>query len=229
MVVTGARLGDVVGRRRAFLLGLAGFTVASLVGGLAPTSATLIAARALQGAAAGVMTPQVLSIIQLQFDGEARARAAGRLLHGPGCGRRRRPGAGGAGLSAHLFGAGWRPALLLNVPIGAALLLAVRRRLPDVPRRRHAAGWIPPARRDPRGRAPRTGDPADVRAPGRLAAVGLGLRRGRHARGGRVRRSGACDPARGGDPLFDLDVCTIPASPRGSAPSRSSWPATPGS
>src|ERR671933_741320 len=51
LVVTGARLGDVLGRRRAFLIGLAAFAVASLAGGLAPTPGTLIGARALQGAA----------------------------------------------------------------------------------------------------------------------------------------------------------------------------------
>ena len=77
LVVTGARLGDVIGRRRAFLLGLGGFTAASLAGGLAPTAAALIGIRAVQGASAAVMTPQVLSIIQLRFEGETRARAIG--------------------------------------------------------------------------------------------------------------------------------------------------------
>src|SRR5690349_17356700 len=57
LVVTGARLGDVLGHRRVFLIGLAGFAFASLVGGLAPTPAVLIVARALQGAAAALMTP----------------------------------------------------------------------------------------------------------------------------------------------------------------------------
>jgi MFS family permease len=77
LVVTGARLGDIAGRRRVFMLGLAAFTAASLAGGLAPTPAWLVAARALAGAAAALMTPQVLSIIQAQFEGEARARAIG--------------------------------------------------------------------------------------------------------------------------------------------------------
>ena len=77
IVVTGARLGDVVGRRRTFLLGLAGFTLASLAGGLAPTTPVLIVARIFQGGCAALMTPQVLSIIQLQFEGQMRARAVG--------------------------------------------------------------------------------------------------------------------------------------------------------
>jgi MFS family permease len=77
LVVIGARLGDVLGHRRVFLLGLIAFTLASLAGGLAPTPSVLIGAVALQGGAAALMTPQVLSIIQLQFAGERRARAIG--------------------------------------------------------------------------------------------------------------------------------------------------------
>lgn len=139
LVVTGARLGDVIGRRRAFLLGLTGFTVSSLAGGLAPSPNALIVARCAQGASAALMTPQVLSIIQLQFAGERRARAIGAysmvLAAGVAVGQI----LGGLLVSLHLFPAAWRPALLLNVPIGASLLLVARGMLPDVrrgPRRR---------------------------------------------------------------------------------------------
>jgi MFS family permease len=130
LVVTGARLGDVLGQRRAFLLGLAGFTLASLAGGLAPTPPALIGARGLQGAAAALMTPQVLSIIQLRFEGETRARAIGAysliLAVGVAAGQV----LGGLIVGAHLLAAAWRPALLLNAPVGAALLLVGRRGLP---------------------------------------------------------------------------------------------------
>jgi MFS family permease len=130
LVVTGARLGDVLGRPRAFRLGLAGFTAASLAGGLAPTPTTLIAARAVQGAAAALMTPQVLSIIQLEFEGETRARAIGAysmiLAAGVAAGQI----AGGVLVSADLLPAAWRPALLVNAPVGAVLLFASRRGLP---------------------------------------------------------------------------------------------------
>src|SRR5919201_1867103 len=61
LVVTGARLGDVLGQRRAFLLGLAAFTATSLAGGLAPSPAALAVARAAQGAAGALLAPQVLS------------------------------------------------------------------------------------------------------------------------------------------------------------------------
>jgi Major Facilitator Superfamily len=132
LVVTGARLGDVMGQRRAFLLGLGGFTLSSFVGGLAPTPTALIVARAVQGASAAIMTPQVLSIIQLQFRGETRARALGAysmvLAAGVAVGQI----LGGFLVSLHLLSAAWRPALLLNAPIGASLLLVARRGLPAV-------------------------------------------------------------------------------------------------
>jgi len=155
LVVTGARLGDVLGRRRAFLLGLGAFTACSLVGGLAPGPVLLIVARGFQGAAAALMTPQVLSIIQVQFDGERRARAIGAysmiLAVGVAAGQI----LGGLLVTAHLLGAAWRPALLLNAPIGAPLLLASRRVLAPV--------------------APADEQRIDVTGAGLLAAVMLAL------------------------------------------------------
>ncbi|HEX7160569.1 MAG TPA: MFS transporter, partial [Trebonia sp.] len=75
LLITGARLGDIVGRRRMFLLGVGGFTLASLTCGLAPDIGVLIAARFVQGAAAAAMMPQIMTVIQLRFSGTARARA----------------------------------------------------------------------------------------------------------------------------------------------------------
>ena len=139
LVVTGARLGDIVGPRRAFIRGLAVFTFASLAGGLAPNAGALIAARTLQGAAAAIMTPQVLSIIQQRFEGAQRARAIGAysmiLAAGVAAGQI----IGGLVVSAHLLAGAWRPALLVNTPVGGALLLVCRRALPPAPHR-HAEG-----------------------------------------------------------------------------------------
>ena len=130
LVVTGARLGDVLGHRRAFRLGLAGFTAASLMAGAAPSAALLIASRTCQGAAAAVMTPQVLSIIQLQFEGERRSRAIGAysliLAVGVAVGQV----LGGLIVGVHLGVASWRLALLINLPVGCLLLLIARRGLP---------------------------------------------------------------------------------------------------
>jgi MFS family permease len=131
MVVTGSRLGDVIGRRRAFLLGLAGFSVSSLLGGLAPSPQTLIVARAAQGLFGAVMTPQVLSIIQTQFEGEARARAIGAYSMILAVGVAAGQVLGGLLVSAHLMSAAWRPALLLNAPVGGLLLLFAPRVLPS--------------------------------------------------------------------------------------------------
>jgi MFS family permease len=131
LVVTGARLGDVLGQRRAFLLGVAGFTAASVAGGLAPSPAALVVARAVQGAAGALLTPQVLSIIQLSYEGETRARAIGAYSMILAVGVAAGQVLGGLIVGAHLIAAAWRPALLINAPIGAALLLGGRGALPE--------------------------------------------------------------------------------------------------
>jgi MFS family permease len=75
LLITGARLGDRFGRRRIYLAGVIIFTAASLACALAPDSQILIAFRFVQGAGAAVLIPQVFSIIQLTFSGQARAKA----------------------------------------------------------------------------------------------------------------------------------------------------------
>ncbi|MFA1543772.1 MFS transporter [Actinomadura monticuli] len=130
LLITGARLGALAGHRRMFHLGLAGFTVASLACGLAPSIGLLVVFRFAQGAAAALLTPQVMSMIQRDFGGAARARAlslysaviAGGIVAGQA--------AGGLLVSADLFGTGWRTVFLVNVPIGIALLAAGPRVLP---------------------------------------------------------------------------------------------------
>ncbi len=136
LLVTGARLGDLLGHRRIFLAGLAVFTLASLGCGLASSTGLLVAMRFVQGAAAAAMIPQVLSLIQRTFTGAARARAmsayAAVLAGGVVVGQI----AGGVLISANLFGSSWRPVFAVNVPIGAVLLIAGWRRLPAGRRRR---------------------------------------------------------------------------------------------
>jgi MFS family permease len=146
LVVTGARIGARYGYPRMFLWGLGGFTVTSLACGLAPGAAFLVAARIAQGAAAAIMTPQVLSLIQIRFDGAARARAIGLysmiLALGVAAGQI----VGGLVVSIDLGGLSWRPAFLVNVPIGAALLVLGPRLLPvgtPTPARLDLAGvWL---------------------------------------------------------------------------------------
>ncbi|MDL4818348.1 MFS transporter [Actinomadura opuntiae] len=130
LLVTGARLGEARGHRRMFLLGLAAFTAASLACGLAPVTGALVAARLVQGAAGALMVPQVLSGIQIHFTGKARARAQGMLVMTLAGGAVAGQVLGGVMVSADLFGLGWRPAFLVNVPAGVVLLAAGVRLLP---------------------------------------------------------------------------------------------------
>jgi EmrB/QacA subfamily drug resistance transporter len=127
LLITGARLGDRFGHGRAFRAGLAGFTTASLLCGLAPTTSLLVTFRLVQGVGAALMMPQVMSLIQRTFAGGARARALSLYSAVIACGAVVGQVLGGVLVSADLFGAGWRPVFLVNVPIGIALLVLARR------------------------------------------------------------------------------------------------------
>src|SRR5689334_10373722 len=138
LLITGARLGSRYGLRRMYLLGVVLFTAASLACGLAPDSGVLIAARCAQGAAAAVLVPQIMSVIQMRFEGAARATALSAwgvvLATGAVVGVI----LGGILVSADLFGATWRPVFLVNVPFGVLLAVLVPRVVPaDPPRARH--------------------------------------------------------------------------------------------
>jgi MFS family permease len=130
LLVTGARLGDIIGHRTMFLFGVALFTLASLGCGLAGSTSVLVTLRFVQGAGAAAMIPQVLSLIQRSFPGPARARPmrlyAAVLAGGAVAGQV----VGGLLVSADLWGSTWRPVFLLNVPIGVVLLIAGSRLLP---------------------------------------------------------------------------------------------------
>ena len=130
MLITGARMGDLYGRRRMFLAGVAVFTLASLTCGIAPSVGVLIAARFVQGAGAAAMMPQIMSVIQVRFDGAARARALSAYTAVLSSGFVAGQVIGGALVTANLFGETWRPVFLVNVPIGLAVLALVPRVVP---------------------------------------------------------------------------------------------------
>ena len=130
LLVTGARLGDLYGRRRLYLLGIMGFTLTSLICGLAPTTGTLITARFVQGAAAAMMVPQIISVIQGRFTGSERARALSAYTAVLAVGGVAGQVAGGILVSADLFGTGWRPVFLVNVPVGLAVIALLPRVMP---------------------------------------------------------------------------------------------------
>ncbi|GGZ72054.1 hypothetical protein GCM10010389_06560 [Streptomyces echinoruber] len=140
--ITGARLGDLLGHRRVHLAGLALFTAASLACGLAQGPTGLIVFRLVQGAGSALMIPQVLSLIQRTFTGEARARALGVYSAVLATGAAAGQVLGGVLVSADLFGTSWRPVFLVNVPVGAVLLAVGRRVLPagEAAERRRARG-----------------------------------------------------------------------------------------
>ncbi|MFI9364514.1 MFS transporter [Kitasatospora sp. NPDC053057] len=133
LLITGARLGARYGFSRLFQLGLAAFTATSLACGLAPTTGWLIAFRLLQGAGAALMVPQVMSLLQRTFTGAARTRAIGLYSAVLAVGVAFGQVLGGVLVSADLFGTGWRPVFLVNVPIGLVLLAAGARLLPRLP------------------------------------------------------------------------------------------------
>src|SRR4051812_15524332 len=114
LLITGARLGDDHGHRRLFLAGLAGFTFMSLLAGLAWTTPVLIAARIGQGVAAAAMGPQVMTVIQLQYEGAARMKAMALLATVVSAGGGAGPGLGGAAGGPHPPGPPWGPGYLLH-------------------------------------------------------------------------------------------------------------------
>ncbi|MGW6915538.1 MFS transporter [Kitasatospora sp. NPDC054939] len=133
LLITGARLGARYGYSRVFQLGLAVFTAASLACGLAPATGWLIAFRVLQGAGSALMVPQVMSLVQRTFTGAARVRALGLYAAVLAGGMAVGQVVGGVLVNADLFGTGWRPVFLVNLPIGLVLLAIGARTLPALP------------------------------------------------------------------------------------------------
>ncbi|MGK5639745.1 MFS transporter [Streptomyces sp. URMC 126] len=123
LMLLGGRAGDLYGRRRVFRFGLAVFTLASLLGGLAPNEATLLGARVLQGVGAAIASPTALSLIATTFpEGKERNRALGVYAAMAGVGSALGLMLGGV-LTDYL---NWRWVLFVNVPIGLLVVLGTR-------------------------------------------------------------------------------------------------------
>lgn len=132
LLITGGRLGDLFGRRRLFMIGMGGFTIASALCGLAPNASFLIGARVFQGLAAALLFPQVYASIRVNFDGDDGRRAFGLLGMTLGLAAIAGQVLGGWMVHADLFGLGWRTIFLINVPIGVFAIATAR--------------WIPESR-----------------------------------------------------------------------------------
>jgi MFS family permease len=123
LLITGARLGEIHGRRWMYLLGLTVFTASSLACGLAPNGAVLVGARSIQGIGAALMVSQVLTEIQVHFEGAARRRALRAYTAVLGISSVIGRALGGVLVSADILGTGWRPIFLINIPIGVGLII----------------------------------------------------------------------------------------------------------
>ena len=129
-LITGARLGDMFGRRRLFLVGSAGFTVTSAACAVAPSPSVLIAFRVLQGAFGALMIPQGFGMLKEVFAEDEMPKVFG--LFGPmmGLSVLAAPILAGALIEANLWGIGWRLVFLINVPVGIAAIAGAIRVLP---------------------------------------------------------------------------------------------------
>jgi len=131
LLLLGARSGDIVGRRRTFMSGIALFTIASLAGGFATSSTWLLASRAAQGVGAAFAAPSALALLMVEFpDVRARTRAIGWYTA---------VSIGGSAVGLIAGGiltqwVSWRWVLFVNVPIGAVVLASARTSLPETPR-----------------------------------------------------------------------------------------------
>jgi EmrB/QacA subfamily drug resistance transporter len=128
LLLLGARAGDLVGRRRIFIVGLGLFTLASVAVGAAQTEAWLIAARAFQGVGAAILAPSTLALLQTSCEeGPERTRAV--AYYAAVAGVASTVGLVVGGIFAGLVS--WRVGFFINLPIGAAMILAAPRYLPE--------------------------------------------------------------------------------------------------
>jgi MFS family permease len=131
LLLVASRLADRLGRRRIFVLGIGLFVASSTVCGLAPDIDTLLAARLVQGAAAALIGPTVLALLGDVYTGSQRIRALGAYATVMGVAAASGQLIGGVLIHLDIAGTGWRAIFLINLPVGAAALLAAPRLLPD--------------------------------------------------------------------------------------------------
>jgi EmrB/QacA subfamily drug resistance transporter len=127
LILLGGSLGDRLGRRRVFIVGVLWFALASMLCGLAPNIQTLVASRALQGVGGALLTPGSLAILQASFRPDDRARAIGAWSGLGGI-----AGATGPFIGGWIIGvASWRWIFLINVPVAATVVAVAHRHVPE--------------------------------------------------------------------------------------------------
>jgi EmrB/QacA subfamily drug resistance transporter len=130
-LITGGRIGDIYERRRMYVVGMVLFGLASAACGFAPTAATLVIARIIQGASAALMIPQVLAILRTSFTGKAQLRAFAAYGLTMGLAAVFGQLIGGLLIKADIFGLTWRSCFLINLPIALVALVLVPRTVPE--------------------------------------------------------------------------------------------------
>ena len=175
LILLGGSLGDRYGRRRIFVVGVAWFTVASLLCAVAPSAEALIAARLLQGVGGALLTPGSLAMIESSFRPGDRARAIGAWSGLGGVATALGPLLGGWLVEA----VSWRAIFLINVPIGVFVALMATRHVPETRDRRRPRAPRRPRRRCSRRSASAATTYALIEAPGRGHVGADRRRRGR--------------------------------------------------
>ncbi|GHJ44620.1 MFS transporter [Catellatospora sp. TT07R-123] len=130
LLVPAGRFGDMHGRRNAFVAAVALFTLSSAAAGLARTALMLVLARLIQGAAGGIMNPQISGLIQQLFRGAERGRAFGMLGAIVGISTAIGPLLGGLLIQAAGVAQGWRWVFYVNIPVGVAAIIMAYRFIP---------------------------------------------------------------------------------------------------
>ncbi|MEP6710156.1 MAG: MFS transporter [Candidatus Saccharibacteria bacterium] len=131
LLITGGRMGDVFGYKKLFMIGIIGFTVASLLCGIAWNSEILIGSRLFQGAMAALMVPQVMSLMQVMYKPKERGVVMGLFGAMAGLAASLGPVVGGILIELNIAGLDWRPIFLINIPLGIIAILGAIRFLPN--------------------------------------------------------------------------------------------------
>ena len=132
-LIPAGRLGDVIGRRRMFTLGVGVFVIGSALCGLAPSMGGLLDARVVQGIGGAMVAPQTLALVPVLFPPRERGMAFALFGLSAGLASVTGPVLGGLIIAADWGGLGWRPIFLVNIPVGVLAILAALRFVPPVP------------------------------------------------------------------------------------------------
>lgn len=131
LLITAGRMGDVFGYKKIFLLGVAGYALASLFSGIAWSPVVLIISRIAQGAMAALMVPQGTSTVQIMYKADERGQVLGLFGALGGIAAALGPVISGILIKANLFGLDWRPIFLINIPVAVLAIIFGLKYLPD--------------------------------------------------------------------------------------------------